>query len=394
MRKLLPLWLVLSACTKVDETDTDGVETETDDSDVDTDTNIETDTDTDTETEELPACTSVNQSMSFTRDEGATWTPGFVPAVNSPGNGLAVVQDNPDELWAQVDSAFWHSTDGGCTWVDAGVDVFDDFFKLVPAPDGVIYGYNDNRSQFVRIADGDVEITEANSIATIADVAMVGFGVDPHDSDHVFLASSDVRVFESKDAGATWTLFDHVTMNGANGVYRVVWDPTDSSHVIAGTVSGGAYVSEDSGATWARASGISLGNANIFSVAISPVDGDVVWVEGIDIAEMDGGANTEGRHIWQSTDGGTTYTPVVDKSAEVTLYNGNLMVPHPTDANVVYFVFGTYFAGYGTDVFRYDATTDALTVEHSNDFHDLGALAFRPGDASVMYGVVLREQVD
>ena len=74
----------------------------------------------------------------------------------------------------------------------------------------------------------------------------------------------------------------------------------------------------------------------------------------------------------------------IEASAEVTLINGPTMAAHPTDPNVLYFVFGTYYADYGTDLFRYDASTKTLTMTH-NRHHDVNAIAFAPGDPDIMY---------
>ena len=60
------------------------------------------------------------------------------------------------------------------------------------------------------------------------------------------------------------------------------------------------------------------------------------------------------------------------------------MAADPHDQNVVYFVFGTRFQGYGTDLFRYDAATRSLTMTHS-DNHDINSIAFSPVDPTLMY---------
>ena len=84
------------------------------------------------------------------------------------------------------------------------------------------------------------------------------------------------------------------------------------------------------------------------------------------------------------TNGGATFRAVVDDSAEVNLVNGPTMAAHPTDSDVLYFVFGTKFQGYGTDLFRYDAKKNRLSMTH-NANHDINAIAFSPADARVMY---------
>ena len=46
--------------------------------------------------------------------------------------------------------------------------------------------------------------------------------------------------------------------------------------------------------------------------------------------------------------------------------------------------FGTYFQGYGTDIYKYDQTTGMVTITH-NQYNDVNAVAFSPANPSVMY---------
>lgn len=71
-----------------------------------------------------------------------------------------------------------------------------------------------------------------------------------------------------------------------------------------------------------------------------------------------------------------------DAANNLTLTNGCPLVPHPTNKDVVYFEFGTYFSGYGTDLYKYDGTS--VTKTH-NSYNDMLAFAFNPSDPSLMY---------
>lgn len=142
----------------------------------------------------------------------------------------------------------------------------------------------------------------------------------------------------------------------------------------------------DGGRTWTRSTGLSstAGNANAFSIAISPADPAVVWVEGLDLAESDAHAAGDGRYVYRSTDGGVRFAPVVTQSGDVTLVNGAVMAAHPIDPGVVYFVFGSSYAAYGTDLYRYDATAEMVTKTH-NEYDDIDAVAFSPADPALLY---------
>jgi hypothetical protein len=78
-----------------------------------------------------------------------------------------------------------------------------------------------------------------------------------------------------------------------------------------------------------------------------------------------------------SRDGGLTFAPVVDASADVIIPNQPPMAAHPTDRDVVYFTFGTSFFGYGADLYKYDDATGQVTKTH-NDYHRIPVVDFNP----------------
>ncbi len=51
---------------------------------------------------------------------------------------------------------------------------------------------------------------------------------------------------------------------------------------------------------------------------------------------------------------------------------------------MLYFEYGTYFQGYGTDLFRLDTTTGRIGKTH-NDHDGITSIAFNPARPQVMY---------
>jgi hypothetical protein len=321
----------------------------------------------------FPQCSMITgtAAVTFTRDQGVTLMP-TAEQLSGIGYtyGLAAL-DVEGTLLAWHRSDLILSTDNGCSWrVVASFSDYDFPPRITPAKGGRAYAWSDNRTFLVRYdSRGAVKVKQP--------VAFIGLAVDRADADHVRAGGSDGSIWESRDGGETWTRIGSVRVASSDPIfYRVAFDPANLDHIVAGVTNDGASVSFDGGSTWQAAKNLS-GRMNVFELAISPADPNVVWAEGIDLGELR-------RHIYLSRDGGATFRSVVDQSASVQLINGNLLAPHPALPDVLYFVFGTYFQNYGTDLFRYDAASGALTMTH-NDFNDINSIAFSPVRPNLMY---------
>jgi hypothetical protein len=327
-----------------------------------------------------PSCTSIagTDAVTFTADEGATLAPtqGVLQGVGYTG---LTALDTPNTLLAEHKGALLRSEDAGCTWTQIGM-LEGGLFKLAAGRKGVAYAWVDNGSAFYRI--------DPDGTATLLDTPadnIVGLGVDPADGMHVRIGHATGAVSDSVDGGVTWVKQGFPAPTGKLSIgYRMVFDPSDLDHIVFGQSTEGAMVTHDGAATWSSSSGLGA-QANTFNLAISPADGQIVWAESLELGP-------DMRHVYRSEDGGVTFTSVVDDSAEVQLINGNLLAPHATDPDVLYFVFGSNFQGYGTDIYRYDHATGMVTKTH-NDYHEVSAIVASPADAGVLYFGLVVEQI-
>lgn len=378
---------VTSATATTTDATTQGVTTGPDTGDTtiaSTTTDTTSDSTTDSSTGEplgwqKPACDSVTGTgaVTFSADQGTTLAPMdqmIVPVHYTFG---LVALGKPGAMLAGSGGKLLASDDAGCSWHVIGDASGGNTpaVRLVAAGETRGYAFGDNDSVLLRV--DDEVITKLSSPA--GDQGIVGLGVDPDDPDHVRIGDTHGRLWDSLDAGVKWQQ-SGVAAVGEQFAYRAAFDPQDLDHVVLGVVSQGAFVTTDAAAKWTAATGLSANNkANGFHVVVSPVSGDIVWLEGYDLANND---DAKARHVYRSEDGGHTFTPVVDPD-EATLYNGNHMFPHPTDPNVLYFVFGSNFGNYGTDLFRYDHKDGKITLTH-NKWHDT-IVAFSPADPSFLY---------
>lgn len=325
----------------------------------------------------FPRCAMVTGTgaVTFTLDEGRTLAPTAQP-IQPVGYtwGVASMLDDPEKLVAWHKDDLLLSTDGGCSWrVEATIAGADFPPTITAAPGGRAYAWSENRKFFVRYDSRGAKLLKQP-------VDFMGVGVDPANGERVRAGGNDGTIWETTDGGESWTQIGALSGSVENGYYRFTFDPLDLDHIVAGAVATGAHVSRNGGRNWTRASMGTL-TANVFQLVFSPVDSKRVWAMGIDL-EAQGAAT--GRHIYVSDDGGATYRVAVTESPGVKLINGPTMAAHPTDRNVLYFIFGTYFDAYGTDVFRYDDATRTLTVKH-NDQQGVNAIAFSRRNPSVMY---------
>jgi photosystem II stability/assembly factor-like uncharacterized protein len=319
----------------------------------------------------FPQCRAVDglAAVTFTRDGGATTAP-TTQALHGIGYTFGLAALDADTLLAAHNQNVYLSTNGGCSWRFVGSLGFDYPPSITAARGGVAYVWSDNREGIARYANGTLTNLKVP-------VAAVGLGADPTTSSRVRIGGADGSIWESVDSGATWSLRGSVPRQQFPLFYRAAFDAHDLDHILFGTANSGAYLSRDGGVTWNASTGLSAtGRANAFNIVISPADPNVAWVAALDLTD-------DVKGIYRSTDGGQSFKRVV-KEGIVTLVNGPTMAAHPSNPNVVYFVFGTYFQNYGTDFYRYDAATDIVTTKHYA-FHDIDAIVFSPADANVMY---------
>jgi hypothetical protein len=319
-----------------------------------------------------PACSEVSGTpyVTFTRDEGATLAPA--PPIGGTNYAMGLVAlETPGHLLAGAAGEVLRSTDAGCTWVAIGET--NPTLTLVAAGGERAYGYAENQAVLVAI-DGDA--LERRSPA----FAILGLGVDAGDADHVRVVDDSGWLRESRDGGETWERVGVPAFDGGL-VYRGAFDPEDLDHAIVGLASAGARVTFDGGLQWAPVDGV--GDANVFNAVFSRAQPGLVYLQGLRIDEPE----PTSRHIWRSTDGGRSASTIVDQSDAVVLINGSPMFPHPTDADVLYFTFGSSYADYGTDLYRWDGD---ITSTH-NAYHRVLAIAF--GAPGVMYLGVSHEDV-
>ncbi len=161
---------------------------------------------------------------------------------------------------------------------------------------------------------------------------VVGFAVDPSDSQHYFVAAASGGVWKTTNDGTSWTpVFD---TQGSFSIGTVAIDPKNSSVVWVGTgennnqrsvaYGDGVYKSDDAGRTWHNM-GLRQ-SEHIARILIDPRDSNVVYTAAPGPLWKGGGD----RGLYKSTDGGKTWTSLI-KVGEYTGVADVIMDPRNPD---------------------------------------------------------------
>jgi photosystem II stability/assembly factor-like uncharacterized protein len=321
-----------------------------------------------------PDCATVSGdgAFSYTADDGNSIAPTTVPITPQAYSHLATL-DRRDALVGVTKNTIQISRDAGCSWAVVAKTNNLSQYDVAAAGTDVAYVFGINDQPIYRVAGAKVQTRSA----PVDGDGLTGLAADHEQSNHLVAVDKHGQVYRSMDGAKTW---DPIGKAPGSSVYDAAIDPSNVDHIVLGTGSAGTFTTFDGGLRWTQSRGIGThAHANGFTVAISPKDPMTVWVEGYDLDQTTNAA----RHLWRSVDGGLHYWSVLDGN-DVILYNGNRLWPSPTDANVVYFEYGTYFGGFGTNLYRYDDARESVSFTHSS-YDGIDSVSFSPADPSVMY---------
>ncbi|MEV6524653.1 hypothetical protein AB0M43_22100 [Longispora sp. NPDC051575] len=344
-----------------------------------------------------PTCATVTgaSGVTYTKNAGATLTPTaatsipitytFGLAALDTANTLIATREYTDPATLAQTNTVLRSTNAGCSWSTIATLPTGWFLRATAAKGGRAYLWSDSGTHGIYRVTG----TTVTTITDPTTDGITGLNVDPLNGLHVELADNAGQLFESYNGGATWTTTGS-TPPGVNpyDVYDTAIDPKNPTHAVVGTSGKGSFVTFDGGGSWTASTGLDLTpgglGVNAFTLAVSPANSSVVYAMGLDIDEADAHVPGNGRHLYRSTDGGLTFAPIVTGSSAIILTNGVSLWPSPVNANELWFEYGSNFQAYGTDLFKYSATTGLVTKTHNAE-HGITSLAFNPTYPGTMY---------
>ena len=300
-----------------------------------------------------------------TEDAGASWWPMGNGQLNSIGvTDLAFHPTDPNRLWlATGDGDFgdtrsigiWTSEDGGQSWDPTGLDwatfMGRTLQRVLVSPMHPDTLWVASSLGLYRTLNGGDNWTRT-LIGNIASLEL-----DPADPEHLLAGEYGNRIFESHDAGETWS--EQSLDGSAFGISRIAlaFAPSapDTVYAVAGNVSdqglAGVWRSTDNGDTWAVQS-LGDNGPNLLGWTVDGVDdGGQAWYDLTIAVSPDqpewvfvGGVN-----LWSSSDGGSNWNCAGHWYA-----GGNLPYVHADQHGLQFLPDGTLLIANDGGAFLYD----------------------------------------
>jgi photosystem II stability/assembly factor-like uncharacterized protein len=267
---------------------------------------------------------------------------------------------------AGVDGGLWKSTDAGASWapltdlapnlaiVSMAIDSSNPLRMWVGTGEGVFNGDARQGAGIFFSNDGGLNWNQLDSTAN-ASFNFVNDLVQSPNAANTLYAATGAGVFRSLDSGTSWTLVVDTSAAGADlfggcfSIKTLSGGPTDTVLASCGTFDGNSdfsaladgviFRNTNAGGAGTWTSVLSNSNQGRATLAVAPSNPNVVYAL-IAAGEGTGGTYDDGLlGVWQSTNGGATWSPRV-QATDGDNGNKNLLLSNPVEARLFECGFG------------------------------------------------------
>lgn len=242
-------------------------------------------------------------------DQGATWT--RILETETANRAIEVDPQNPNVLYvASRTEGIFVSSDGGQTWHQENDDLPSLAMTSVVAMDGYIYASIEACGVYAGIINDDYSITwdKSRSNKPKAYVYNIQIGVDPLDSNRIYVTANPGGMIGSDDGGRTWTDRNVVTPSivvddpFSQGYCTFDIDPNNPANVWMGVYGKGMFKSYEYMyvSFFANGDNNEMFRKHITDVVVDPGDSNTIYAsseEGVFVTK-------DGGHTWEEMNDG------------------------------------------------------------------------------------------
>ena len=151
------------------------------------------------------------------------------------------------------------------------------------------------------------------------------FGVDPHDSKHLYLGTETGWIYQSHDGGNSWARVVQIDHNNDLVIDHISIDPAAPEHMILSAFAlnrpgGGLYVSDDGGKKWAKIP--DMAGQSVRALTRAPSDPNMLIA-----------GTLEG--VYRSTDNGKHWQ-LISPPGSKEIHEIESVAINPKDTNIIY----------------------------------------------------------
>ncbi|MBI2571496.1 MAG: hypothetical protein HYV63_31185 [Candidatus Schekmanbacteria bacterium] len=301
-------------------------------------------------------------------DWGATWE----LAANNPYDHRLPSEIPSEEVLAFVGPILFHPYSPDVIWFAVGGEV-----------------QGEGAGSLLKTTDGGG--TWHEQLAAMVAQGVVGFARSPA-ADETVLMTTGNAIWTSTDGGLGW---QRLALWGEGmGVYAgletIAPDPLDARRLFVGTVVRGAVRSTDGGTTWAHIGPPASGRLPVLSIAVNPVDPEIVFLGtggrySSGVAQLALGDGTR-LGVYRSSDSGDSWELLAGVAEGRPAYR---VAIDPRNPQVV------YAAAMGVGVFKSTDSGDTWTAAGAGmEQKELYVLALDPADSRTLYTATNRFYAD
>jgi photosystem II stability/assembly factor-like uncharacterized protein len=223
---------------------------------------------------------TISQGVYKSTNNGSFWSPINTGLPDSLINVIAIDPADTNKVFVGSSDSLFVSTDGGATWVSAGLDsvVVSDILFNPQAPDTIYVG-TDSSGVF-RSRDGGTTWVQVNN--GLGSLRISGMAIHPTQPDTLYSVTLDMGLFRSTDGGTTWTA-NNIGLTATN-LSSIAIAPDNPNVLYVGTSSPAKiFKSADNGNTWSDITRNLPGGPGVGSLAVHPDSAHVVYASIISV---------------------------------------------------------------------------------------------------------------